>query len=231
MTVGGIGFWDPIPASTPPDGGGGALPSIDDPVLFAEVFGPDLGYDQEFDRTAAATLPAGWSWFNQGTATYRERFGAGIVTPPAPASQQHRGIVRPIPVEPAWTLTAKITASGANFNFSWYGLLLTDGTKMVQLRVANDNSGTLSTYNDSAGAGGAGIASNQARDDSPYFRMSKASASSYAFEFSQDGLTWRTVHAGYNVGAFMTPTHVGFVTGATNGPGIVEVACHWLRVR
>lgn len=203
---------------------------IDDFRTFVDYFGPDEGYDYEFGGEAVASLPSGWSWYNQGASTYLEGLGAGVLSSPSVGSEQHRAIVRAVP-SGNWEAYTKITSSNCNSNYSWFGFFITDGTKIIFLRIPNDSAGSghVSSYNTATGSGGAGVASNLGREDAWYFRVRKNSTSSYDFFMSVDGVTWRTIHSAYDMSAFMTPTHFGFGVGSTTGAR--DVACHWFRVR
>lgn len=61
---------------------GSLFSGIDDRAQFNAEFGStDEGYDEEFDGAgiATGTLPTGWSWVNQDTATYYQRFSHGRI--------------------------------------------------------------------------------------------------------------------------------------------------------
>lgn len=195
--------------------------------------------DYEFNNTSSS-LPSGWSWFNQGTATYAEADGAGLITEPGKTTENWRGIVRAIPAGTSWTATAKLSCSG-RFQTDTYDMALilreSSSGKIQELdryshsTITNGacyvNRWTNSTTYSASPAGATPV---HGRFDSIlYFRIKKNSATSYDFLVSPDGLGYHSILAANDVSAFMTPDQIGFgLNSRNNVPS--TVACHWYRV-
>lgn len=239
----GLFFKDDAGTETGPlgtgGGGGGTLVSIDDPAVFTAAYGATLGYDEEFDDVGS-TLPTGWSWVNQGTATYAERGGGGVV--------QHQGVAasgndvkllnRAIPSEAAFTIQAKVGCLLRDENWNGFGLALRDSAsgKLIALGALAgvgfrhfrvDDFTNPTTYS----ASGADVSLTT---HVQYIRIQKVSATSWNVAISSNGIGWLTIATGVNPQTFLgtAPTHVGFYINAATGAGEVnEVACEWFRVR
>lgn len=225
-------------------GGGGAgaiFPSIDDPTFFASIHGPDLGYDQEFNRlTLPTTLPAGWAAINGNSGTYLETDGKGIWSMASGLNSVSSVsfIGRNVPTEATFIATAKV------FNKSYSGvvpsictgIMLTDGTigfgifwntnPLVLTAIYTDIAGT---YGSNPGA----VTVPEADANICYWRLVKASAGYHdcTFQFSYDGSHWFTPTGGANldVGASLTPTKIGFMS--RQGAGAQAAIMDWFRVR
>lgn len=227
--AGGDAFWHPLPGGS--GGGAGSVVSVDDPVVFSDHHGADLGYDAEFDAIGT-TLPSGWAWVNQGSATFALRAGAGVIAVPANTGDSIRALVRDLPSEATWDIKAKVSAPITTADFQGYGLVLVDTTNSrLMFHQATTQSGQVDTNRWSsftATAAGAGTAS--ARGYVQYVRIRKNSATSYDFGWSVDGVAWRWNATAFNVSTHMTINKMGFA-GNTNGAGAFDVACHWFRVR
>lgn len=209
------------------------LKSVDDPGLWSA----DLGFDYEFEGSSSS-LPSGWSWVNQGSATYQEDYGAGVLASPSSASSfTWRAIVRSLSGAAAsWTATVKLPWIGGRGADSYGALLLrqsSDG-KMVTLGTPSSVTGgwyidkwtTATAYNSS-------FVSNKTTAHIrvyEYLRIRKNSASSWDFLVSPDGLSWFPIGSAIDVGAYMTPDQIGFGTENHNSE-TVSASCHWLRLR
>lgn len=230
------------PAGTPAEGyvelsqlgSGGGLVTVDDPALW----GTDLGYDQEFDRNNVATLPTGWAWVNQGSATYLERFGGGCVTVPVRSgTYDWKLLVGSVPAG-NWAATMKLSGISHRGGSAYPGVMvLRDSSSGKFLTLAPYPDTTPVVYVDlwtSATAYGSSIGShdvmsNQGRDAVQYMRITKNSSTSYTFEVSTDGIAWIVVRSAYDPTATLAPDQIGFGAIADTIDG--AVACHWVRLR
>lgn len=222
-------------------GGGNVFPSVDNPVFFSEIHGPDLGYDNEFDRTTEPTaLAAGWADINGNSGTYLETDGKGIWSMAAGLNSVSNisFIGRDVPVEDTFIATCKV------YNKSYIGvvpsistgLLLTDGTigygifwNTNPLVLTSIWSDIASTYSSNPGT----EAIPEAEAGICYWRLISAAAD-YAdctFQYSYDGVFWFTPTGGTNldVGAVLTPTKIGFMS--RQGAGAQAAVFDWFRIR
>lgn len=217
---------------------GGSGVSVDDAAVFAAVFGADTGLDEEFDRTNESTLPTGWSWVNQGAATFSERLGAGTIAAPSAAGDNVRAIVESISGA-SWSATAKLSlampdATGGHFG----GLILRDSTtgEFIGFYVKGGSAGdpAVERWN--------GPTSFNATTFAPthgstfvaatfYMRVTKSSATSYRFEYSADGVAWAMVLDAHDPSGFLTIDQIGVMLNANTAGKNPQIACHWLRVR
>jgi hypothetical protein len=214
---------------------------IDNPVSFAAIHGPDLGYDQEFDRlTLPTTLPTGWAAINGNSGTYLETDGTGIWTMASGLNSVSNVsfIGRNVPTEDTYTATVKVhnkSFVGVAPSMS-VGLMLTDGTigygifwnsNPLVLTAIWTNIAT--TYGSNPGT----ATIPEAEAGICYWRLlvEEAGYADCTFQFSYDGVYWWTPTGGENldVGATLTPTKIGFVIRQDAGrqAGIFD----WFRVR
>lgn len=215
-------------------------PSIDNLDDFNAIFGSTYtGHDQEFDATNSTSLPSGWTWQNQGTSTYRERFGAGVVIP-STTTGQWRSIVQSLSGAPStWDLYCKINV-GINTTAAQneWGILLTDGTihrvfERVLGNAGSVNYGRIANWPTASSFGSVASAVDVNTGAVPhYFRVRKNSATSFDFYLSTDGRAWILVVAGYNpsTAGAITPTHIGLTITCATGFS-VEMSCEWWRLR
>jgi hypothetical protein len=214
--------------------GGTTLPNIDDPAQFDAVYGPDLGYDQEFDATTSS-LPSGYSWVNQGSGTYNEMFGGGALGHPGSASFDIKMIVRALPAS-TWTATFKTTFTSPNVaaNSQAGPVLRESGSGKLMIMGLHSDSGKESavvnqwTNPTTFSSTPYGIVDHMG--PLIYWRIRRNSATSWDFEGSCDGIGWFAFLTAYNVSTFLTPDQIGwgvFKGEATAGYGV----CHWFRVR
>jgi hypothetical protein len=228
----GSGPW--VPAAPSGGGGGGSsLVTVDDPSLW----GTDLGYDYEFDANNTSTLPTGWSWLNQGTATYLERFGGGAVSVTGAGSYNSRGLIRGVPAGSSWAATFKIGYSfpGSGAASAEFGVMLRDSASSKLVQYSRFSSGYFglelanspASFNSNASL----VQTAWEPQGALYMRIVKSSSTSYAFGVSPDGCAWTDTITGYDPSGFLTPTDIGFFLNSSITTQTGSVACHWLRVR
>lgn len=215
---------------------------VDDPATWE----PANAADYEFDASpmsGSASLPSGWSWLNQGTSTYEEKFGAGKIRPEITAnpSGEIRGIERALPAS-TWVATFKLaTLLGSNLNGEGVLVFLRDSSSghlggmrfykdadhgmMIDTVHWNDTSG-------SAGANWAAVGGHTAGAPVTYLRIRRNSPTSYDFQASGDGICWVDVDMARDVtGVVATPDKIGFAAVIAQATFQFELACHWFRVR
>jgi len=213
------------------------VPCIDNIDDFNTMFGTAYtGHDYEFNAVSSSP-PSGWAWVNQGSATYTERFGGGVINYPAGASINWRMLMQSVTGLPStWTAYAKLNGMGTFSADCFFGLTLYDGTKVIDFSRYVSTPGTryyvsqwtnVNTYSSSPLSA---VQRGPMFEDNIYIRITKNSATSYDFAVSSDGVGWITLLAAYNVSAYMTPTHLGFGTSNTGSMDSVAT-CHWFRVR
>lgn len=190
--------------------------------------------DQEFGATSSS-LPTGWSWVNQGSATYTEALGAGKIRHPGGGSQDHKAVVRSVPAGSSWTATAKISGYVRTATASHYGMYLRESSSGKLVAVRYEPSGNpilnVARWDNTAGTNGAIIQGTPALFlGLAYFRIKKNSATSWDFQVSADGVGWTDVLLANDVSGFMTPDQIGFGVLAMTGVVNAEVAAHWFRV-
>lgn len=210
-----------------------ASSKVDNPVLFAAVYGEDEGFDEEFGRISETTIPSSGTWVNQETSTYVEQFGVGsILTEAKDADFDWRLIAFDLPVASSWTLWGKLTPmlvdtadrAGIGIRDSGTGeLLFLQWYSGVSPDVYVTRFDTANTFNSNVYG-----PTNNERARSVYFRITKNSASDYDFAYSMDGVGWRTVVTAHDASAYMTPDQFWF-GGHTSTP--LPISCEWLRVR
>lgn len=208
---------------------------VDDPGQWG---GLDLGYDVEFN-SSGSSLPSGWAWVNQGTATFTRTRGRGLITEPTAASGNNlRMIERAIPTESSFEATVKLNGR----------LWPPAGTFGHFIHLRDSVSGKITIL----GANGAGSStwslgrwdwSNPTTSSATtltttdfalmprFWRFRKNSATSWDFQLSLDGVVWDTHTAAHNVETFLgtAPTHIGW--GLWRNNVVTSAACSWFRVR
>lgn len=198
------------------------------------LWGTDLGYDAEFD-TDTSSLPSGWAWLNQGTATYQQAFGAALLADTG--TSQLRGIEQNIPAGSSWVAVTKILLppkpanfrnagiyirDGATGKLTWYSIGHTSGVTMG-VSVQIDNWTNSTTYSASALAGSAPV------HNLAYLAVRKNSATSWDFLGSADGLSWANFDLARNISTFTaSPSKIGL---AWSTPDATRMSAHWFRVR
>lgn len=220
-------------------GGGSSLYVPDNPDAWIDAFGAASAYDCEFNRTTNPTaLPTNWVYQNQNGATYLEQLGMGIVSIASgyDTITKITCVVQPVSAAGSYTAVGKASRfsynSGQNADRST-GLVLTDGTKAVGI-IWNTNPFVLvSLWNDINGNYNSNPATAAILSielgEYQYWRIVKHSATSYDFDFSTDGACWWSMLAAYDVSAFMTPTHFGFLLSQNANAQVFGL--DWFRVR
>lgn len=190
--------------------------------------------DYEFEATATS-LPSGWSWVNQGAASYDESLGAGVITTVADnlsAAPAWRGIARNLPAGSTWTIKTKMTLTamqGTVGTFAGLGLREsgTGELSIIYLRAQPSHYG-VSRYS-SPSAFSADVAAQAGRVTSPasmYFAIRKNSATSFDWMVSHDGIGWLTLAAANDSSAFFTPDQLVLIS---ESDVVGKVSYHWLR--
>lgn len=216
-------------------GGGGTgtsnLHSIDDPTD-AYWAGGDLGFDLEFDANTSS-LPSGVGWVNQDSSTYTERGGAGTIARASQAGDHNYLLTRSLSGAPStWLMTGKFTAVAGAGNYLDAGLVIRESGSghFMNLILRNFATAVIFKWDSPTAFNNVITTFSVPTIQTFYFRIRKNSVSSFDFEISYDGLSWRTVQAAYNVGAYITPDEYGFEM--LNGSGEAGgVSCHWIRLR
>lgn len=222
------GFW--LPSGSSSGAGSGSDPTIDDSASFDAALGADLGYDVEFNGNGT-TLPTGWSWFNQGTASFRERFGVGSLVIPN-SGAHYRIIDRPIPSESTWTLYARMTSTVNNADSNGYGLTLRESSTGKVITWHQDMGSNLRIVSWSAvdPTSGAGVPFGIGEDNKRYrgFAIRRNSATSYDFGWFMDSEV-RWLSTALNPG--WTVDRIGFGGQADGVSTDAHISCRWFRVR
>jgi hypothetical protein len=185
-------------------------------------------YDYEFTGSGT-TIPAGWSWTNQGTSTYLEKNGSGYLTAPTGLGWNNRFIHSPIATDASFEYRAKFRLVAVrNANYFQIGFFLTDGTKLIVAGL--DSRGlkyiywnTPTSYNTESGGYPLMVA------DTLYLALRKNSATSWDLGYSTDGEIYSWGYEAVNFSTFMTPTGIGFGFQNENQAGLQTVACDWFR--
>jgi hypothetical protein len=214
-------------------GGGSTLVHIDDPSLWGTL----LSETYEFDADTTS-LPSGWSWMNQGSATYKEKFGKGKVSFAGNASYNSRGIYRAVPGASTWSAVLKlnITLLGVSGSPSANAGVFLRGSTGKILQYGTFSSGNIGLEQASAPttyAGNAGLVTTQFVPilEEVYFRIKKNSSTSYDFGISADGVEFDDTSAAYDPTAFLgTISDFGIYANSTATTRKAIVACEWLRV-
>lgn len=224
-----------VPPGPPsPPTGGDDLYEPDNPQAWVDAFGPVSAFDQEFQRTTSPTAPpTNWVFQNQNSAAYIETMGQGVVSIPVGSNSDDDVccLVQPVPSQVAYAAAGKARTF---YNATEYvgfgtGLIITDGTKGVGIYWTFTDDINVKTWDDIAGTGNTVVDTLASMPSPSYWRIVKNSATDYDFAFSYDGLLWETLTAGYDVSAFLTPTHIGFLFN--QGNGINRFTADWFRVR
>lgn len=240
----GSGLWIPAAPTGGGSGGGGGATGIDDLTTFNSVWGSSpTTYDEEFDGSGSS-LPSGWSWVNQGDATYDESLDLGSVfsaytggTTSGSANERHRMIVRGLPSESTWDAIAKIpqglarvgswhriglvlrnSSSGAYWGF-WRSMEGSDQFAKVQINSWS----AINTY------GGSQPIDRTYTDFPRYFRIRRNSSTSYDFHVSTTGKSWFPILSAHDPSG-VGPNQIGFGFGCNDSQGLF-VDLDWFRVR
>lgn len=187
--------------------------------------------DYEFEGSGSI-LPSGWSWFNQGTATYTEESGAGVINMPAsPASNNFRGIYRAVPAGATWDVRVKLSHIFPSDSFSEVGVSLHDAanSKLVTFEVRG--TGALEVNRFTYTAFDIAVKTMGSIYLHPaYLRIRKNSSTSYDFLFSRDGRCWLTFLAAYDPTVWLTGTiSLAIHANVTTHSYTAALACEYLR--
>jgi hypothetical protein len=210
---------------------------------FDDRWGSALGsYDYEFGAADTTSLPAGWSWVNQGSSAYREVGGLATITASytggsTSATETHRMITRARPSESAWDLLVKIPSlnceqvanvragivarNSGSGNYLLHGRAITDANIS---RVKVDTWSALNTISTTE--------ANSVMVSVPtHFRLTQIDASTWVFGVSNDGSIFVTL-------GFYDPSgdgydEVGICVGLpdTGTFDVASAAIDWFRIR
>lgn len=208
------------------------LLSIDDP------WGGNLGYDYEFQGDTTS-LPSysfngtifSWSWLNQGTSSYQEAWGQGVLKLQAGSGDTLRGMALPVPTQASYTITTKRYLAGPNVNIS-AGVGFYDGTKLVTLATENNQNEVQVSYWNSVTSFNTNLvntsfAANGAA--AQYYQIAFHSSSSVDFLYSPNGVAWYTLASSINLSTYLTPSYLVLFSN-TNG-GACTASTQFFRVR
>ena len=225
-------------------GGGGVSfdrygAGIDDALIYSDAFGAPLAEDCEFNRSGQNTgLPSGWSWVNQGAATYLEAAGAGAIQAPGSTGYNYRGIVRSLPA--SWSsIVAKDSAITRGGNEISSGICLREAATGKLLTFYSYSTGSLNDlylvgWTDAVGGSPsvkAGPVTLYPFDRPKYWRIRKASPTSYSFECSHDGYGWFAIATAFDPSAVVYD-QAGFLMYQTAaGSYAWSQVYHWMRFR
>ena len=189
-------------------------------------------YNHEFDGRGTS-LPSGWEWLNQGSCSYAERDGAGVITVPA-SSNQLRGIVRALPSEDEWEAIIEFSmaraSTAADSTGEFCGLLLVNDSNVpYMLRLASTTGWATTQWANLSLGSGTNHASTTTAARRGLMRVRRNSGSSWDFAVSADGVGWARLDSGRNVGSHITPTKIGFATYNNIGH-VADFAIHCFRV-
>lgn len=185
-------------------------------------------YDYEFTGSGT-TIPAGWSWTNQGTSTYLEKNGSGYLTVPTGLGWNNRFIHSPIATDASFEYRAKFRLVAVrNTNYFQVGFFLTNGTKNIS--AGYDNRGFKYLYWNSPTSFLSESASYPLMmADTIYVSLRKNSATSWDIGYSTDGEIYSYPHVAINFSTHMTTTGIGFGFQNENQAGLQTIACDWFR--
>lgn len=208
---------------------------VDDPASWE----PANSYDYEFDSHAiggTSTLPPGWLWVNQGTATYNEQYGAGVINLLAQGSTYDwKMLVQPV-TGSTWTATCKLFGAGYTTSYPAVMILRDSSTgKFLQFMMYTDSNNTfyLSDWTNPTTYSGVRVQTSNIYGGVSgvlrYLRVKKNSSTSYDFSVSPDGRCWVQLATANNPTAFLAIDQIGFGSSAFTSP--ISVGCEWFRVR
>lgn len=220
-------------------GGGGGAAGIDDLTTFNTIYGSALTYDEEFSATSSS-LPSGWAWVNQGSSTYAEANGRGVLVASQSGgsisgNERHRMITRSFPSESSWTCYAKVTALAATSAWSRFGLVMRasgSGKYYAFYRaLENSNDNAKVEYWSALNTFGSTPATSALTDKSAYFRIKRNSGTSFDYAVSLDGIAWHTLLAANdptgNVASF---DEIGFLFSVNDSKNMTA-SIDWFRIR
>jgi hypothetical protein len=213
---------------------GSRIDNVSDPL-----WGTSLGYDLDFnDDDLSGTLPSGWGWHNQGTATYRQAWGAGIIHHAGQAvfgQDDLKVLSRSTSGFPStWQMFCKLSLASTGVPFATAGLVLRGANnKLISFHRTNNGSHDIIQWTTEAnGFDGAVLSATTASIPADsYISIRKNSATSYDCLWSPDGIVWALL-LNFNPQAYLTSiAEVGFVLNNTSNFQAFEAAFKWLRIR
>jgi hypothetical protein len=211
-------------------------PSLDD------VWAGDLGYDEDFGRIAASSLPSPWVWASQNGSSYFEDRGWGNIITPGYASATgfyHFMIARLLPTPGTWTATVKLaglfpksTAAGTAANAT-FGIRNGTSLGFVTIEYRPQNSVLMVNYftNQTTYSGSSALNVQWVPIGATvYLQISKTGANTYSFAISVNGSNFTTVVSNFTP-AF-TPDQLVIGAAQEIGPvGVGVTSIDWFRVR
>lgn len=239
-------------------GGGGSaqelgsmFAGIDSRTAFANEFGADEGYDEEFDGSGIAdnTLPSGgsgtWSWLNQDTAVWRQSFGQGRVDWGGGGDTSNLHIVhQTFPgSDAAWTADAHLFGATAGDTSTYIAALTlyssVSGRIVAFAAYNNETEGDIDWYVNlytdadtySSTLSGAAYPIQPDGSHRWFPRIVKNSQTDYDFLVSPEGGCYFTVGNAINVYSALNsqePTHIGV---AYNSSEAGHAGLEWIRLR
>ena len=196
------------------------LGDLETELLSSLTWPPDVppntpsGYNYEFTATTTS-LPTGWSWVNQGGATYTEKFGRGYFTLPASSASTLRGAFQSFANPATYTVTAKLHRTGIfTANYGQHGIAFRDSVSTKVLVFWWDTRGltwarwtadTLSTE---------GTFIPLSLGDTLYMRVVRTSPTNWDLYGSTDGAEWAWI-INTDVSAWLTPNQIGIMANTT----------------
>lgn len=188
-------------------------------------------WDTEFDANNSTSLPAGWSWVNQGSASYLERYGRGVLRCPASASSDNHVIDKAIPGGSTWTVQAKMSVTGRDANFWQAGVVIRDSVTGKLFMFGMDGRGPCWVKWNSPTSYNSESTHYPWRYGSDFHvQITKNSSSSYDLALGE-GASWVTLFTAIDIAGFVgTPDRLGILGNTEYGsPGGPIVSCHWMR--
>ena len=212
-------------------GGSGGQPSATvwhPPNTIDNVIPSGLIYDYEFGATTTSP-PSGWSWVNQGSATYSEALRGGALSLATGSGFGLSFIAQSIPSGSS-IVTAKLLLGCQNLTSVNAGLVFYDSvsTKLSILGINYAGSVVIIEATSPTVYSANPLSVNPSV--SPlYFQVDYGSLSAVTFSYSADGQTWIAADSAYDMSAHVTPNSIGF--GIDNErAGDVGLTCCFFRV-
>lgn len=209
--------------------------SIDDLATFNALYGPSIGYDEEFDGSGTS-LPSGYSWVNQGTSTFRQELGAGTVVPQAASGDNARMITKSLSGAPSsWTAYGKFSMVCNGTSNNWCGFCLRQSSDGKFLTWIGFNTNAVESWRWSSVTSASSAQVTQQTiygrgENTFYLRVKKNSSTSWDFGVSGNGITWRTCATAQDPSSFLTPDELAFGMNFSSN-SYAEASVHWIRVR
>lgn len=200
---------------------------------------PSLSNPADYEFSSNSTsLPSGWSWVNQGSATYNETLGIGALDLPGGGADESRHIVQNIPAAGSFTLIVKFYhISPGSGLFQSRHIVLRDSATDKQMRfslviaaspeLVVDYYSNNTTFSNRRGAAVV-LQGDSISAGVPYVKIVKNSATSWDWYVSQDGVGWLPIHSAINVSTDLTPNQIGI--GANMRTARTIVSAHHFRV-